>query len=215
MPQSSSMLEIAIKLLLALVVGGLIGAEREFREKSAGLRTITLVCLGSTLFTIFSGLFDPVRGDPSRVAAAIVTGIGFLGAGVILRERKQVWGLTTAAIIWLVAALGMGIGIGQYQAVGLATAASLLVLWGFPKFDILSKARDTYTYEVVAPFGETRFDLLSARFQDLGLKLTRQTVEKRAGSMIVTWQAYGRPESHDRLMQSFLRDPEISEFRVL
>ncbi len=209
------MLDIIIKLLLALIVGSLIGAEREFREKSAGLRTVTLVCLGSTLFTIFSSMFDPVRGDPSRVAAAIVSGIGFLGAGVILRERRQVWGLTTAAIIWLVAALGMGIGIGQYLAVGLATAVALVVLWGFPKLDILSKARDDYTYEIVAPFEKAKFEVLVSKFNEVGLKLTRQVIEKKGDKMIITWQAYGSPESHNKLMQMFLADPEIDEFRVL
>jgi len=209
------MLEIIIKLILALAVGSLIGAEREFREKSAGLRTITLVCLGSTLFTIFSSIFDPVRGDPSRVAASIVTGIGFLGAGVILREKKHVWGLTTAAIIWLVAALGMGIGIGQYFTVGLATAATLTILWGFPKLDYLSKARDTYTYEIVAPSEKAKFDALVGKFKEVGLKITSQIVERKGNKIIVTWQAYGNPESHARLMQEFLADTEIDEFRIL
>lgn len=209
------MLEIIIKLLLSLAVGSLIGAEREFREKSAGLRTITLVCLGSTLFTIFSSLFDPVRADPSRVAAAIVTGIGFLGAGVILRERKHVWGLTTAAIIWLVAALGMGIGIGQYFAVCLATAVALIVLWGFPKFDFLSKARDDYSYEIVAPLDKAKFYALVNKFNETGVMLTSQIIEKKKDKMIITWQVHGSPESHNKLMQEFMDDPEIEEFRVL
>lgn len=209
------MLEIVIKLLLSLAIGSLIGAEREFREKSAGLRTITLVCLGSTLFTIFSSMFDPVRGDPSRVAASIVTGIGFLGAGVILREKKHVWGLTTAAIIWLVAALGMGIGIGQYFTVILATAATLIVLWCFPKLDYLSKARDTYTYEIVAPFEKAKLDVLISKFRESGLTLTTQIIERKGNKMIATWQAYGSPESHNKLMQELLDDTEIDELRVL
>lgn len=208
------MLEIIAQLLFAMIVGSLIGAEREYREKSAGLRTITLVCLGSMLFTVFSGLFDPARGDPSRVAAGIVTGIGFLGAGVILRERKEVWGLTTAAIIWLVAALGIGIGIRQYFTVAVATTGAVIVLWGFPKIGLISKARDTYTYEVVAPIQEDKFAALASRFEEVGLTMTRQTLAKKGTNMIITWQAYGRPESHQRLMKMLMMDGDIEEVNI-
>ncbi len=208
------MLEIILQLTLALIVGSLIGAEREFREKSAGLRTITLVCLGSMLFTVFSGLFDPVRGDPSRVAAGIVSGIGFLGAGVILRDRKEVFGLTTAAIIWLVAALGVGIGIRQYLTVCLATAGALIVLWGFPKIAIWSKARDTYTYEIVIPINEEKFLDLQSRFEELGLKLTKQTLAKKGKDAIIIWQAYGNPGSHQQLMKILLNDEDIEDITI-
>ena len=100
-----------IKILLAAVVGGVIGAEREYQDKVAGFRTIILITLGSALFTIFSMTMDP-GFTRSRVAANIVTGIGFLGAGAIVREGGKIGGMTTAATIWLSAALGMGIGAG-------------------------------------------------------------------------------------------------------
>jgi putative Mg2+ transporter-C (MgtC) family protein len=108
----------------AVVCGLLIGGERQRREKPAGLRTLSLVCLGSAVFTMLSFAFTSTTGDSGRVAAQIVTGIGFLGAGVILHGRRIVAGVTTAAIIWVAAAIGMAVGAGYVLA---ALALSLLV----------------------------------------------------------------------------------------
>ena len=110
--------------LAAVLCGLLVGGERQRREKPAGLRTLSLVCLGSAVFTMLSYAFTSTTGDSGRVAAQIVTGIGFLGAGVILHGRRIVSGLTTAAIIWVTAAIGMAVGAG-YVVAGLAM--SLLV----------------------------------------------------------------------------------------
>jgi len=110
--------------LVAVVCGGIIGVEREQQEKPAGLRTLILVCLGSTLFTIASLIFNTSSGDSGRVAAQIVTGIGFLGAGAILHGRSTVSGMTTAASIWVVAAIGVLAGTGYAVP---ALGASLLV----------------------------------------------------------------------------------------
>jgi len=116
-----------------------IGLEREFREREAGLRTHLLVSLGSALFTIVSAFgfhdvlsHDPntvVRLDPSRIAAQIVSGIGFLGAGAIIRQGLSVRGLTTAATLWVVAAIGMACGAGFYSVAVLATVVALIALW--------------------------------------------------------------------------------------
>ena len=110
--------------VVAVVCGGIVGAERQRREKPAGLRTLILVCLGSTLFTMASFIFNTATGDSGRVAAQIVTGIGFLGAGAILHGRGMVSGMTTAATIWVMAAIGMIAGAGY---AGPALGASLLV----------------------------------------------------------------------------------------
>src|SRR6185436_188737 len=104
--------------LAAVVCGAVVGAERERREKPAGLRTLILVCLGSASFTMVSYAFVTTTGDSGRVAAQIVTGIGFLGAGAILHGSGTVRGMTTAATIWAIAATGMIVGIG-YAAAGL------------------------------------------------------------------------------------------------
>ena len=107
--------------LVAILCGAIVGAERQRREKPAGLRTLVLVCLGSAVFTMMSFVFTPTNGDSGRVAAQIVTGIGFLGGGVILRDASGVTGTTTAASIWITAAMGMVVGGGQVgAALGLA-----------------------------------------------------------------------------------------------
>ena len=108
-----------LRLVLVILVGGLIGAEREYRSKSAGFRTMILICLGSFLFTSFSIYIS--GSDSDRIASNIVTGIGFIGAGVIFRSDDRINGLTTAACIWVVAALGMGIADGYYTLVLVST----------------------------------------------------------------------------------------------
>ena len=121
-----------LKVLLAIAVGGAIGVEREFRDKAAGFRTLIFICLGSTLFTMFALGLGADGGDPARIASNLAVGVGFLGAGAILRRGGHVLGLTTAATIWLVAALGVGIGAGRYALVAAVTAIALVVLLLFP-----------------------------------------------------------------------------------
>ncbi|MEM4663009.1 MAG: MgtC/SapB family protein [Candidatus Diapherotrites archaeon] len=117
-----------IKLLIATVFGMLIGLERESKRKPAGVRTYALVCLGSCLFTIASVGFSGAA-DPSRVAAGIVTGVGFLGGGAIFGSGTKRRGITTATSIWVVAAIGIAVGIGEYVLASFATLASLLLLY--------------------------------------------------------------------------------------
>jgi putative Mg2+ transporter-C (MgtC) family protein len=118
------------RLALAGVLGGLIGLERELRDREAGLRTHLLVSVGAALFTIVGAYgFASIRTDPTRVAAQIVTGIGFLGAGAIIRQGSSIRGLTTAATLWVVAAVGLAAGAGYYSAALITTAIVLLALW--------------------------------------------------------------------------------------
>lgn len=119
--------EMVLRLVVALILGSLIGMERETHGRPAGLRTHVLVCMGSTLFTICSYTIAGPYNDPGRIAAQIVTGIGFLGAGTIIHQGSVVRGLTTAASIWAVAAIGVAIGIGTHDMMGLAIVASVLV----------------------------------------------------------------------------------------
>jgi putative Mg2+ transporter-C (MgtC) family protein len=130
--------ESLLRLSLAAVLGGMIGIERELREREAGLRTHLLVALGSAVYTIvgaygFHAFLDSgqsvVRADPTRIAAQIVTGIGFLGAGAIIRQGLSVRGLTTAATLWVVAAVGLAAGAGYYSAAVITTAVVLVALW--------------------------------------------------------------------------------------
>jgi putative Mg2+ transporter-C (MgtC) family protein len=128
---------VLLRLSVAAVLGGAIGMERELRERGAGLRTHLVVCVGSALFTLVSayGFHEflvnggsLVRTDPTRIAAQIVSGIGFLGAGAIIRQGLSVRGLTTAATLWLVAAIGMASGAGYYSAALISTVGALLTL---------------------------------------------------------------------------------------
>jgi putative Mg2+ transporter-C (MgtC) family protein len=121
--------ELIQRLILAAVLGGVIGLEREMRNKTAGLRTNILIAIGSALFTLMSiELGDPKAADPGRVAAQIVTGIGFLGAGAIMRTDAGIHGLTTAATIWVNAAIGVAVGGGEYHLAFIATGVTLVVL---------------------------------------------------------------------------------------
>jgi putative Mg2+ transporter-C (MgtC) family protein len=126
------------RLVAACVLGSAVGFERELRDREAGIRTHLLVSLGSALFTVVSAYGfhefltsgdNVVRADPTRIAAQIVTGIGFLGAGAIIREGLSIRGLTTAATLWVVAAIGMACGAGYYWPAGAATLLTLLALW--------------------------------------------------------------------------------------
>ena len=126
---------VLLRLVIAAGLGGAIGFERELRERQAGLRTHLVVCVGSALFTLVSayGFEDfftatGTRIDPTRIAAQIVSGIGFLGAGAIIRQGLSVRGLTTAATLWLVAAIGMAAGAGYYSGALIATVGALLTL---------------------------------------------------------------------------------------
>jgi putative Mg2+ transporter-C (MgtC) family protein len=128
--------EVLLRLFIAALLGGAIGMERELRERQAGLRTHLVVSVGSALFTLVSayGFSEFVtsggvmRTDPTRIAAQIVSGIGFLGAGAIIRQGLSVRGLTTAATLWLVAGIGMASGAGFYSAAVIATAGAILTL---------------------------------------------------------------------------------------
>ncbi len=144
---------IMVKLFLASILGGLIGLEREIHGRPAGFRTHLLVSLGSCLFVLTSIHFyrlygnftgtGPIGTDPARIAAQVVTGIGFLGAGAIIREKASIRGLTTAACLWVAAALGMAVGAGMYVTAAAVTALGLISLLLLKKVESRLK-RDTY-----------------------------------------------------------------------
>jgi putative Mg2+ transporter-C (MgtC) family protein len=129
------------RLLLAAGLGAALGLEREYRQKPAGLRTNILIAVGSALFTILSLEVTKNVGDPSRVAGQIVTGIGFLGGGAIMRNRNTVHGMTTAATIWVNAAIGVGAGMGQYSLATFTAALTLVVLVLLPPVEIYFERR--------------------------------------------------------------------------
>lgn len=137
-----SVSEQAVRLLVAVLAGAAIGFERQLRDKAAGLRTHILVAVGAATYLIMSAQVASENNqpnlpplDPLRVVGGLIGGIGFLAAGVIIEQRGNVRGLTTAASLWLTAALGAGAGLGQYALVGLAVIITLLVLWPIQLFE--------------------------------------------------------------------------------
>jgi putative Mg2+ transporter-C (MgtC) family protein len=128
------------KALLALAAGIILGLERELKDKSAGLKTITVICLGSALFAILSYRIGG-ENEPTRIASYIVSGIGFIGAGVIFKDAVNVSGLTTAGIIWLAAAVGSSIGFGEFYLAGTFMGASLLIVYLSPLLNKLFKTK--------------------------------------------------------------------------
>ncbi|MDH5804342.1 MAG: MgtC/SapB family protein [Gemmatimonadota bacterium] len=134
-------LDLLLHLVLAVILGGAVGFERQRRRKAVGLRTTILICVGSALFTDLSLVMAGSNGDPSRIAAQIVTGVGFLGAGSIIQSGGAVYGLTTAATIWLVAAIGMAVGFGALVEATGATVLVLLVLSVLKRAERKSRVR--------------------------------------------------------------------------
>ena len=203
-----------LKLLLALVAGGLIGAEREFRDKSAGFRTMILICVGATLFTILSHNLAP-NSDPNRIAANIVTGIGFLGAGAILRDGLRITGLTTAATIWLAAAVGMAIG-GGYWLLGFATTlAAVLVLVAFPIFERwIDGLRHSHAYVVHCALNPQLYTELDQLVRASGVTVYARRRTKSGTRMVCTWSTVGRPACHEQLLNQLMAHPAVEELEM-
>jgi len=150
----NSQIQLFLQLILATLLGAFIGFEREYKRKEAGLQTYSLVCLGACLFTVLSNcLFFTFLGqkeinfDPSRIIQAIVMGVGFIGAGVIFREKITIKGLTAAAGLWVTAAIGIAVGIGYYSLAAFSAILVILILFGFGELErnILNKIWDRKT----------------------------------------------------------------------
>jgi putative Mg2+ transporter-C (MgtC) family protein len=207
-----------LRLLLALALGGIIGAERELRDKPAGLRTIMFISTGSALFTIFSIHLAPglaLSGDPARIAAQIVTGVGFLGAGAIMREGGEIRGLTTAATIWLAAALGMGAGMGLYLFSTLATLIILVALLFFPSVEHgMGSFSQVHEYQVTTSAGPERYDELLRLFDSHHLRVLSKRRKRIGDELIVTLVVSGRPVNHSRLADVLFQDPAIKAVEV-
>jgi len=183
-----------LQLGLAALFGGLIGGERQSHGRPAGLRTHILVCLGSTAVIIafqqlqmnlMTGAGEIIKMDPARVAAGIITGIGFLGAGTIIKGKDFVMGLTTAASLWVVASIGIGLGLGQYLLASVVTALVLLTLYILDKISIPS---DHYA-ELSLEGEDLSFDGISARLMGLGLRIKGYHMERdlKLGSQLLTF----------------------------
>ena len=204
-----------IKLLLALVLGGLIGWERELYDKPAGFRTNTLICVGSTLFTIFSlkiGIFPGT--DSARFAAQIVSGIGFLGAGAIIRRGEAVLGLTTAATIWFVASIGMGIGAGYYLTSSAGAVLALAILVLFRKFEhVVDRFHTTRTYHVILTAEDEAVKELNHALRSCGLRVLGNKQVKSDNRYFYEITLSGRKDQHNPLLENLLKSPTVMEVK--
>ncbi|WP_428658835.1 MgtC/SapB family protein [Runella sp.] len=202
--------EDVIKLLIAAGLGALIGVEREYHSKSAGLRTMMLIGIGSTLFTIIS---SKMGTDASRIAANIVTGIGFIGGGIIFRENNRVVGITTAATVWATAALGMCVGIGAYEIATVSSGIVLLVLYALlPVQGLIKRRNQLRNYRIVRKFQQKTLKNYEILFRELGLDAKRG-VQSRIGDTITgTWIIQGSERQHEKLTRILLNDQEVLEF---
>ena len=204
-----------VKLLLALVLGGLIGWERELYDKPAGFRTNTLICVGSTLFTIFSLKIGIIPGtDSARIAAQIVSGIGFLGAGAIIRRGEAVLGVTTAATIWFVASIGMGIGAGYYVISSVGTALALAILFVFRKFEnLVDRIHTTRTYHVIVSAEDDAVRELSLVLDSCGLRVLGNKQVKSDNRYFYEITLSGKRAEHTPLLEKLLKSPTVKEVR--
>lgn len=203
--------EAILRLLSAMLVGALVGVEREYRNKSAGLRTMTLICLGSALFTLISAYFEEERSG--RIAANIVTGIGFLGAGVIYKSDERVQGLTTATIIWVTASLGMAIGDGYIRLGFFAAMLVLVVLVGFEFAEKwLDGPNQIRHYSVVRAYSPDVFDQFKKEFRQSGVKASRGRQTVHNGVIRGYWRVRGTPAEHKKLVSTWLKQADIKEF---
>jgi putative Mg2+ transporter-C (MgtC) family protein len=208
--------EIIWKLVLAVIIGGAIGAEREYRSKSAGFRTLTLICLGATIFTIFSQIIGG-SGNPDRIASNIVTGIGFVGAGVIFKgdnTNNKVNGITTAAMIWVTAALGVAIGAGYFWIAVSACVLTLLVLFIFSLLEgWIDRVNQIRNYTIVCKFDNETLHRYEDLFRCHHLKFQRSGQRKSAENLITGhWVVQGTEQNHRHCIHEVLRDVNVKEF---
>jgi putative Mg2+ transporter-C (MgtC) family protein len=204
--------DIIWKIILSIIVGGLIGAEREYRSKSAGFRTLTLICIGATLFTAFSIVIGAPNNE-DRIASNIATGIGFVGAGVIFKGDFGVSGITTAAMIWATAALGMGIGAGYELVSVIACAMILAMLLIFSRFERwIDRVNQTRNYKIVCEYHNETLKKFEECFKKHHLVFKRDR-EIKAGSIITgEWMAKGAEKNHLQFINEIITDPTIKEF---
>lgn len=177
-------------VLVSVLCGAIVGFEREFKNKSAGFRTVVLICLGSTVFTIISRMGNL---SDDRIAANIVTGIGFLGAGVIYQGKFSVQGLTTAAVIWSMAAVGMMVGFQHYGFALILTACMVVVLSLFQKMELMLSniyfARNIHvTFENV---GLAKLAEFEQTVQKHRVKLNRKGWEKKGQHLTILYELTG------------------------
>jgi putative Mg2+ transporter-C (MgtC) family protein len=211
-------LEITLKLLLALALGGLVGFERESSQKPAGLRTNILICLGATMMMILSQLFlqSPEAGvaDSLRLAAAVITGIGFIGAGTIIQAQGMVIGLTTAATLWAVAGLGLVVGAGFYPIALIYTAILILTLNILGRFEDVHLKKSIYRYSITSLTSKDTLISIKKLALHEGIKFREISHKKEGDHSIISLTFQAPEDKEDRFNQSITNLEDIIEIKI-
>lgn len=203
--------EVAIRLMLAFGIGTMIGLEREYHSKAAGLRTMIMICLGSTIFTLIS---ISIGGDSTdRIASNIITGIGFLGAGVIFKDGLNISGITTATAIWICAALGMAVGTGQYILALLGSVIVLIVLSVLQRVTVMvehfHQGRSyTILYRESMPF----LSDMESEMKRLNLKFQKRKDFKQENEFVVLYEIYGKENNLELLNVYLKRNESVKKY---
>jgi len=199
-----------VLIFISVVLGLFIGAEREYRNKSAGLRTFILVCFGSCLFTILSIKIG--IQDPDRLAANIITGIGFLGAGVIFKGDNKIDGITTATTIWATASIGMAVGSGYVYLAVTGAALVLLILSSLSYLqNLIDNNHKIREYKiVVSSFEDVEYFEYLFKNYHLEFFVVRQKFSK--ANIATTWMLTGKHTNHDRFIDQLKKDQKIQSY---
>lgn len=198
-------------IFISVILGILIGAEREYRNKSAGLRTFILICFGSCLFTILSIKIGV--DDPDRIAANIITGIGFLGAGVIFKGDNKIDGITTATTIWATASIGMAVGSGYVYLSALGTLLVLLILSSLTYFErLIDQEHKIREYKIaVANYHDIAHCEEIFKKHRLRFMISKQQYTQ--GNLATSWIVTGKNVHHQALMKSLMEDEKIIAYQ--
>ena len=201
-----------VSMFMAVLCGGIIGFEREYKNKSAGFRTIVLITLGSTIFTIVS---RHGAGADDRISANIITGIGFIGAGVIFKDQFSVRGLTTAAVIWTSAAIGMTTGIGYHALAFLFTLITLGILLMMSRVErFIAKLQRQKLLSVTFRNADfSQIQELEEKLNSGELGIERLQVSKDQDTLTVIWQVSGKKKYLLKLNETLANMPEIISFK--
>lgn len=204
--------EDSLKIIFSLLLGAIIGLEREYRSKAAGFRTITLISIGSTLFTVVSiKLGAPDNAD--RIASCIITGIGFIGAGVVFKDGFSISGLTTASAIWATAALGMAVGIGDYKLAAEGLIAVLIVL---SLFEYIQNWIDHFhqkrTYKVLFLKNTMHSSDIDKALLEIKLSFSKRKEMKADNEIICFYDVYGSTVKQEKFSHYLISHSFIKSF---
>lgn len=205
-------MEIAVRLLISFGIGAAIGLEREYRSKAAGLRTMIMICLGSTIFTQISiHLGGAANGD--RIAASIVSGVGFLGAGVIFKDGLTVTGITTATTIWISAALGTAVGAGEYFIAIVGSGVVLIVLTVLEKFQyVIERLHQSRSYKILYKHNSAFETEIEKIFLELNLGYKKRRDYREDHCLTLIYEVFGKEGKLDEFNKILKTDVRVISF---